>query len=92
MRLDEQNGNNNWKDCTSLEMKQIMDYSTFDIGEKAALNAQGKIKNAPAGYQQGRVHLVYDIKHDGRHKAQLVLDGHLTEVPLDSVYSSVVSL
>jgi Reverse transcriptase (RNA-dependent DNA polymerase) len=35
---------------------------------------------------------VYDIKHDGRHKARLVADGHLTDIPLDSVYSGVVSL
>jgi hypothetical protein len=39
-----------------------------------------------------RVHLVFDIKHDGRHKARLVADGHLTGIPLDSVYSGVVSL
>jgi hypothetical protein len=32
------------------------------------------------------------VKHDGRHKARLVADGHLTDVPVDSVYSGVVSL
>ena len=36
--------------------------------------------------------MVYDVKHDGRHKARLVADGHLTAVPVESVYSSVVSL
>ena len=35
---------------------------------------------------------MFDIKHDGRHKARLVADGNLTEVPLSSVYSGVVSL
>ena len=35
---------------------------------------------------------MFDIKHDGRHKARLVADGHLTEAPLSSVYSGVVSL
>jgi hypothetical protein len=35
---------------------------------------------------------VFDVKHDGLHKARLVADGHLTEVPLESVYSGVVSL
>jgi Reverse transcriptase (RNA-dependent DNA polymerase) len=35
---------------------------------------------------------VFDVKHDGRHKARLVADGHLTNIPLDSVYSGVVSL
>ena len=36
--------------------------------------------------------MVYAVKHDGRHKARLVAGGHLTETPVDSVYSSVVSL
>ena len=35
---------------------------------------------------------MFDVKHDGRHKAHLVADGHLTDIPLESVYSGVVSL
>jgi hypothetical protein len=46
----------------------------------------------PTGFKKIRVHIVYDVKHDGRHKARLVADGHLTGIPLDSVYSGVVSL
>ncbi len=33
-----------------------------------------------------------DVKHDGCHKAHLVDDGHLTNIPFKSVYSGVVSL
>jgi len=36
--------------------------------------------------------MVYAVKHDGRHKARLVAGGHLTETPMDSAYSSVISL
>ena len=36
--------------------------------------------------------LIFDVKHDGRHKARMVADGHLTDIPVDSVYSGVVSL
>ena len=36
--------------------------------------------------------MVYCVKHDGRHKSRLVAGGHLTETPIDSVYSSVVPL
>jgi hypothetical protein len=32
------------------------------------------------------------VKHDGRHKSRLVADGHLTDVPLESVYAEVVSI
>lgn len=46
----------------------------------------------PPDYKVIRVHLIFDAKHDGRHKARLVADGHLTDIPNDTVYSSVVSL
>ena len=82
MWLDKRNGNTKWAEATNLEMTQLEDYSTFkDVG-----------KTIPDGYKKIRVHLVYDVKHDGRHKARLVADGHLTDVPLESVYSGVVSL
>jgi hypothetical protein len=35
---------------------------------------------------------VFDVKHDGQHKARFVGSGHLTDVPMKSVYSGVVSL
>ena len=53
---------------------------------------QGLDAPIPKGYKKICVHLVYDAKHDGRHKARLVADGHLTDIPIDSVYSGVVSL
>jgi len=43
-------------------------------------------------YKKTRVHMVCAVKHDGQHKARLVAGGHLTETPINSVYSSVVSL
>jgi len=84
VELDKRNGNTKWQDSTALEMTQLHEYKTFkDLGKGA---------KAPDGYRKIRVHLVFDVKHDGRHKSRLVADGHLTEVPLDSVYSGVVSL
>ena len=38
-----------------------------------------------------RVHLIFAVKYDGRHKARLVADGHLTPEPVESIYSGVVS-
>ena len=84
VRLDERNGNTKWQDCTDLEMTQLDDYDTFI--------SKGKDAPLPKGYKLIRVHLVYAVKHDGRHKARLVADGHLTDVPVESVYSGVVSL
>ena len=84
--LDWCNGNMKWADATELELKQIDEYDAFqDLGDKS----MAKISK---DHKMIRVHLVIDVKHDGRHKARLVTDGHLTEVPLESVYSGVVSL
>ena len=83
-QLDQRNGNMLWQDCTKLEMNQPDEYRTFqDIG---------KGKKAPEGYKKIRMHLIFAVKHDGWHKVRCVADGHLTEVPVDSVYSGVVSL
>jgi hypothetical protein len=46
----------------------------------------------PDGHKKIRAHLVFDVKHDGRHKARYVAGGHLTDVRNESVYSGVVSL
>jgi hypothetical protein len=36
--------------------------------------------------------MISDVKHDGRHKTQLVAGGYLTDPNTESVYSGVVSL
>ena len=82
--LDKKNGNTFWQDAIALELLQLHEYKTFlDMG-------MGDCR--PEGYKKIQVHFVFDVKHDGRHKARLVAGGHLTDVPLDSVYSGVVSL
>ena len=48
--------------------------------------------NPPKGYQKIKVHLVFVVKFDGRHKSRLVADGHLLPEPIENVYSGVVSL
>jgi hypothetical protein len=84
LELDARNGNNLWQECMVLELAQLKEYHAFkDIGHGVP---------PPEGYKKIRVHLVYTCKHDGCQKARLVADGHLTDVPIDSVYSGVVSL
>ena len=86
MELDKQNGNDRWSKATSLEMEQLKLYEVFiDMGPYHP-------DSIPNGFKKIRVHLVFAVKHDGRHKARLVADGHLTDVPLNSVYAGVVSI
>ena len=82
--IDEKNGNTKWQDAEKLEISQLREYDTFkDLGKGAPI---------PQGYQKIPCHMIYDVKHDGRHKARFVAGGHRTETPTDSVYSGVVSL
>jgi hypothetical protein len=82
VRIDRFNGNTKWQEAVKVELDSVNSYNVFiDKGSEI-----------PPDYRKIRVHLVFDVKHDGRHKARLVADGHLTEVPLESVYSGVVSL
>jgi hypothetical protein len=86
MQFDLKNGNTLWQEATDLEMSQLAEYDTFrDLGYKDTAPP-------PTGYKKICTHLVYDCKHDGRHKARMVADGHLTDFPLESMYSGVVSL
>ena len=86
VRLDAAAGNNKWKDANKLEMEQLRDYDVFI--DKGSYH-ESKI---PRGYKKISVHIIFDVKHDGRHKARCGADGHLTDTPVDSIYAGVVSL
>mgnify|MGYP000275621701 CR=1 FL=1 len=84
MAIDRRNGNTKFADAENAEIFTIDEFSTFeDLGFGG---------NPGPGYKKIRVHVVYEVKQDGGHKARLVAGGHLTEAPINSVYSSVVSL
>jgi hypothetical protein len=81
MQFDLKNGNTLWQEATDLEMSQLV----RDLGHKDTAPP-------PTGYKKIRTHLVYGCKHDSRHKARMVADRHLTDIPLESMYSGVISL
>jgi hypothetical protein len=63
-----------------------VEYDTFrDLGHKDTAPP-------PTGYKKIHTHHIYDCKHDGRHKAWMIADGHLMDIPLESMYSGVISL
>ena len=81
--LDKKNGNTKWADAMQEEINSLLKFNTFkDMGKLPFL----------AGYKNIRVHFVFAVKHDLRHKARLVAGGHLTDPTTDGTYSSVVSL
>eukprot|EP00986_Skeletonema_menzelii_P007778 scaffold3101_cov93-Skeletonema_menzelii.AAC.1 len=86
VQFDDENGNTLWQDAEKKEIDQLFEYKVFDD--------RGHRRNAqvPEGYKKITLHMVYACKHDGRRKARVVAGGHLTDPPLESVYSGVVSL
>ena len=72
MELDTKYGNTK-EDSTNLEMEQLREYQTFQ--------GKGHSRNTmpPDGQKKIKVHFIYATKHDGRHKARCVADGHLTD-------------
>lgn len=84
VEIDRENSNTKWQDSEKLELSQLQEYETF-------VN-KGRGYNPGPDWKRIRCHIVYAVKHDGRHKSRVVAGGHLTDTPIDSVYSSVVSL
>ena len=73
-------------DANKIEHKQLEEYNVFlDKGKFTGCGI-------PCGYQLIRVYIIFDIKVDVRHKAQIVADGHLTATFTESVYSGVITL
>ena len=92
MQFDSENKNSKWYDAIKLDIDSMREYKVFKKWDKAILDRQKKAMNPPKGYHRIKVHLVFAVKFDGRHKARLVTDGHLTPEPIENIYSSVVSL
>ena len=63
-------------------MLQLDEYDNFkDLG---------KDSSEPVGYRKIQFHIVHDVKHYKHHKSRLVDDGHLTDIPVESIYSEFV--
>ena len=91
MQFDSENKNSKWYDAIKLEMESMLKHKVFKKWDKAILDKHEKVMNSPKGYHRIKVHLVFAVKFDGRHKARLVADDHLTPEPAENIYSGVVS-
>ena len=91
MKFDKENHNSKWYDAIKLKMESTQSYKVLRGGIRLFLTKTRKVINAPEGYHKIKVHLVFAIKFDGRHKARLVADGHLTPEPVENICSGVVS-
>ena len=64
LEFDKKNGNTKWADAIKLDTNQLFEYKTFvDYGKGGDL---------PKRSLKIRLHWVFAVKHDGRHKARCV--------------------
>jgi hypothetical protein len=75
--------------CEATALLELVQLNKYDTLKDHGYNTKGDPKK---GFKKIRTHLVYDCKHDEHHKARMVADSHMTDVPLDSIYSGVISL
>ena len=61
-----------WKEAVNTELSQIVEYERFED--------KGKGATVPKDFKLIRCHFVFDVKHDGCHKARYVAGGHLTDL------------
>ena len=72
MLLDKKNLNSKWADAEEKERACFREYQVFkDIGKNG---------RPPAGYKPLKILTVYDVKHDGQHRARMVAAGHLDKI------------
>ena len=87
-RIDEINKNDYWRRAIEKEMARIrVALEQWDGG-----NTPEEAEKKLIDWQFVKTHMVFDIRIDGLvRKARLVADGHMTEAPSATTYSSVVS-
>ena len=69
MPFDSENNNTKWYDAIKLEMESMIQYKVFKKWDKAILHKHKKVMNSPKGFHRIKVHLVFAVNFDGRHKA-----------------------
>ena len=59
--LDKENGNTLWADAIRKELFELKLYDSFRVLNRGEM--------PPPDYKRIPMHMVFDVKHDGRHKA-----------------------
>ena len=85
LQFDKENGNTKWAEAIAKEMTSLDKLSCFEY------HGTDKQFNKSNGWQYATIHMIYDIKaEDRRHKARLVVGGHMIDASMHTKYSSNV--
>ena len=85
LQFDKENGNTKWAEAIAKEMTSLDKLNCFEY------YGTDKQFNKSEGWQYATIHMIYDIKtQDHRHKARLVVGGHMIDASMYTKYSSNV--
>ena len=87
LELDKYFKNSKWSDAMKKEISMMFKYEVFEMQGKNIKNFQ-----RDEGWQYAPLHWVFAVKHDHRHKARLVIGGHVTDAEDFDRYASTVRL
>jgi hypothetical protein len=73
--IDKSNGNSNWQDDKSFERGKLCEHNIF-IAKQEDLVHSNQVSNAPEEYKNILIHMVYNVKHDGRHISHDMITVH----------------
>ncbi|MEM1007622.1 MAG: reverse transcriptase domain-containing protein [Myxococcota bacterium] len=82
-QIDAESGTTKWKEAIDAEMKKMSDFGTF--------RPLGPDETLPDNYQKVPMHMCFDVKWDGRHKARLVAGGNFTTPDYQHDFNGTVS-
>ena len=74
--LDRKNGNTKWIDAIKKEISILLKFQLFEIKRRFNPNT---LFPKSEGWQFAPLHWVFAVKHGGRHKARLVIGGHVKD-------------
>jgi len=80
LAFDKSSGNDLWFKAIKNEVSAVVSYGTFEVvkGDSPKKIRSELIKE---GFQYIHMHMIFDVKQDGRHKARLVAGGHRFKDP-----------
>ena len=86
LEFDKSFGNNKWRDAIKKEIATMIEFKVFKIHQE---RPQFSTED---GWQFSPLHWVYAVKHDGQHKARIVIGGHVTDAEVYKTFASTVPM
>ena len=84
LRFDKENGNTLWADAIAKEITSLLKYNVFEFHNEKHHFPKSE------GWQYAPLRMIFNVKHDLRRKARLVIGGHVTDAEMYDCYAATI--